>query len=471
MPEAGHTTEKLKRDVHEALKLWHNPRVEANPLDYLYLFQQIQSQGVDSPQQATNQIILRALEILAVDYREEADLLRLRFLDGKRMYQVASQLSLSEPTAYKKQRGALDRLTAALQELEAQAREAYQAELEKRLQLGPNVELIGVEESLEQLLKLLMSPGAPWLIAIEGLGGIGKTALASAVVRRPELSARFRAIAWVSAKQQDFVFGVGLTQPNRPALDVDALTDALLEQLGQPLSLVQSPQEKRLALSKLLKKEPHLIVIDNLETVIDYQILLPTLRDLANPGKFLLTSRHSLRAHPDVFCLSLEELTRADAVRLIRHEARVRGLPLLLNASEAQLQSIYEVVGGNPLALKLITGQISILSLSQVLENLKQAQGKEIDELYTYIYWQIWHALDPASQQLLLVMPLAQEGTLGQLAALCQLKIHELSHALRQLVTLSLVEVRGSLEDRRYTIHRLTETFLLNEAIRWQLLL
>jgi hypothetical protein len=126
-------------------------------------------------------------------------------------------------------------------------------------------------------------------------------------------------------------------------------------------------------------------VIDNLETVTDYQALLPTLRELANPSKFLLTSRHSLRAHPDVFCLNLEELNQADTIRLIRYEAKVRGLSMLLNADDTQLQRIYEVVGGNPLALKLVIGQIAVLSLSQVLENLKQAQGKEIDALYTYI--------------------------------------------------------------------------------------
>ena len=130
--------------------------------------------------------------------------------------------------------------------------------------------------------------------------------------------------------------------------------------------------------------------------------------------------------------------------------------------------SIYKVAGGNPLALKLIVGQICVLPLSQVLQNLKQARGKAIDDLYTYIYWQAWHALDTASQKLLLIMPLVQGGTFEQLAALSEFLRDELEEALDHLIRLSLVEVRGDFEQRRYQIHRLTETFLLHEVIKWK---
>ncbi|MBN1993748.1 MAG: hypothetical protein JW953_13685, partial [Anaerolineae bacterium] len=126
------------------------------------------------------------------------------------------------------------------------------------------------------------------------------------------------------------------------------------------------------------------------------------------------------------------------------------------------------VVGGNPLALKLVVGQTAFLPLSQVLDNLKAARGKSIADLYTFIYWQAWHMLDPAGQQALLVMPLAQEGTLPQLLVLSRLEPADLHQALQQLITLSLVQVKGGLEKRRYSIHRLTETFLLTEAITWQ---
>jgi hypothetical protein len=76
--------------------------------------------------------------------------------------------------------------------------------------------------------------------------------------------------------------------------------------------------------------------------------------------------------------------------------------------------------------------------------------------------------LDSVSQQTLLMMPLAQNGTLDQLMSLTQLEEGELNPALQQLARLSLVQVGGDVRERRYMIHRLTETFLLNEAIKWK---
>ena len=65
-------------------------------------------------------------------------------------------------------------------------------------------------------------------------------------------------------------------------------------------------------------------------------------------------------------------------------------------------------------------------------------------------------------------MPLAQGGKLEQLISLSELEVEEVERGLEQLVNLSLVEVRGDIDERRYYIHRLTETFLLDEVIKWQ---
>ncbi len=353
----------------------------------------------------------------------------------------------------------------ALTELSSPA--DFQTNLE-RLAMPPEQCLFGVSQKQQQLRRILEQAEAPWLIAIDGIGGIGKTSLASALVREIMPAGQFYDIAWVSARQEEFLPGAGLQQIDRPALDVDTLTDALLEQLDDRGLLSLSAEEKVAALTNLLKEHPYLIIIDNLETVVDYQALLPLLRKLANPSKFLLTSRHSLYAHSDVFCLSLSELNRADTFAFLRYEAEVRGLPELTEAPQAALADIYQVIGGNPLALKLVVGQIRVLPLPQVLENLKQARGKKIEEMYTYIYWQAWHALTSPGQKVLLVMPLAQGGTIDQLTALSEVAGDELDQALEQLVGLSLVEVGGDIEQRRYHIHRLTEAFLLTEVIKWQ---
>jgi transcriptional regulator with XRE-family HTH domain len=339
----------------------------------------------------------------------------------------------------------------------------------KRLELPPEQQLFGVDQKQAQLRDLIEQAKAPWIVVVDGIGGIGKTSLANSLVHEIMPQDRFYDIAWVSAKQEEFQPSTGLRPLERPALDVDTLIDTLLEQLHSTLPLSYSTEEKLAILTSLLKQQAYLIVIDNLETVVDYETLLPLLRKVAGPSKFLLTSRHHLYAHSDVFCLSLEELNQADTIALLKHEADVRGLSALANAPQIALENIYDMVGGNPLALKLVIGQIGVLPLSQVLENLKEARGKKTEELYNYIYWQAWHALDPVSREVLLVMPLVQGGAFAQLTALSQFELDELSQALEHLSALSLVEVSGDdLEQHRYRIHRLTETFLLTEVAKWQ---
>ncbi|MBI1878743.1 MAG: hypothetical protein HYR94_11060 [Chloroflexi bacterium] len=457
---------RLQQSIHDAFKAGHTPDADANPFAWLQLFHQARREaGTD--REATHTVLLSLLEALAVDRNDDAELLRAYFFDEKKMRLIAKARNISEPTAYRKKDEIITQLALILQAKELQARAEWQRKLEARLDLPPAIPLIGVDHHLDRLAKVVASPEPPWVVCIDGLGGIGKTALAGALLRQPWIPGHFHNVAWVSAKQQQFSPGVGLTQVSGPAINAAALTDALLEQLDSSVSLSLPPPQKAAALFEVMKKAPYLIVIDNLETVNDYQSLLPTLLKLAAPSKVLLTSRYSLRTHPDVFTLSVEELSRDHTIQFIRQEATVKGLAAVINAPEPKLQRMYDVVGGNPLALKLVVGQIAVLSLSHVLENLKRAKGKPIDDLYTYIYWQAWRLLDAASQKTFLLMPLAHDGTVEQLLKLTQLDIDELNPALQQLAELSLVQVGGTMEERRYTIHRLTETFLLNEAIAW----
>lgn len=332
----------------------------------------------------------------------------------------------------------------------------------------PQQRLFGIDKVMQRLQSLLADSDASSLVAIDGIGGIGKTSVAAKLVEYFAERAEYVDILWISAKQQEFLPEQGLQTIAQPALDEEELLNAILEQVGETLYLSVPLAEKRLTANQRLRDAPHLVVVDNLETVTDYEALLPIIRQLAGPTRFLLTSRRSLRAHGDVFNLSLNELGYADAVALIRHEAQQRGIDALADAPEQQLASIYEVVGGNPLALKLVIGQLCFLPLTQVLDNMQLARGREIDELYTYIYWQGWQMLDAPGRQLLLTLPLNPNSTYDELAMMSQLSDAQMQQGLAQLTELSLVEVGGELETREYRLHRLTESFLLHEVMKWQ---
>jgi len=313
-----------------------------------------------------------------------------------------------------------------------------------------------------------------WLISIEGIGGLGKTTLANAIVKEivsqysKEAEPPFVDVAWVSAKQEEYLPDRGVQSTGKPALDAESLMDQLLAQLADGPYPAGNSQEKRLALTQLLKEKTSLIVVDNLETAIDYQALLPLMRHLANPSKFLITSRVTLSGQGDLFCYSLAELAQTDALTFLRHEATSRGMTNLLAATDGQLENIYETVGGNPLALKLVLGQMQFLPLDQILSSLRQADSGHIDQLYTYIYWQAWQMLDATSRHLLLCMPIVPNASFAQLRNISGLPFDLLQPAIMKLRDVSLIEVSGDLDEPRYRLHRLTETFLMHEVVKWQ---
>ena len=155
---------------------------------------------------------------------------------------------------------------------------------------------------------------------------------------------------------------------------------------------------------------------------------------------------------------------------LLRHEAERRNIPAILTATPTDLLPIYTTVGGNPLALKLVVGQLRIHPLAVVLADLTEARTRSVEALYTYIYRRTWELLDEPAQDLLLAMPLVSEGG-GRwelLQTMVELPPADLRGALETLVSFNLVEVRGDLHTRRYTIHSLTRAFLQQQVLQWQ---
>lgn len=463
----------LARQVHDALVLWHRDPALGSPLGHLAAVQEALARPHSNLRKASNQALIDALQALAQDYPRDADLLRQRYVDALPAHVLARKANVAEVTIHKWQKQAIKRLAEILWAGETQAQQRRRARLLERLEPATYTRLFGVDQHIRRLSQVLQTPGPPHLIALEGLGGIGKTALADALLRHAIGAGLVQDFAWVSARQQVLDSGGALKPLGRPAMTADRLIEALADQLlpddARPAS---APAAQLLAsLQGRLQRGAHLLVVDNLETVVDVESLLPALRRLAGPAKFLLTTRQGLQAEPDVFHFSLPELSLADSLALVRFEAGLRNLEHVLAAGDDDLRPIYATVGGNPLALKLVTGQLYLLPLALVLENLRAARDKSTEELYRYIYWTAWQRLDATAREVLLTMPLfSQEGAdFAAVERVCDVQGAELLAALRHLASLCLVNVAGpALDQRRFSIHRLTETFVLTDVIHWR---
>ncbi len=115
-----------------------------------------------------------------------------------------------------------------------------------------------------------------------------------------------------------------------------------------------------------------------------------------------------------------------------------------------------------------MVGQVHVHSLDYVLNGLRGAQGQSALNLYTYVYRKTWDSLGENERRVLLAMPLMKEqgGGLEDVAAVSGLPLDVVGDALATLVTMNLVDARGGFDQRRYTIHSLTRTFL-HEIAHW----
>jgi WD40 repeat protein/transcriptional regulator with XRE-family HTH domain len=193
------------------------------------------------------------------------------------------------------------------------------------------------------------------VVALLGLGGIGKTSLAVNIARNA--SAHF-----------DLVLFRSLRNAPRLSFVLDTLIHAVS---ADPPALPESVVDKIALLIQLFRERRCLVVLDNLETILqpgayvgeyragyeEYGLFLQRLGEISHQSCLLLTSREkpaelgAMEGHTaPVRTLALTGLT-IDACRAILAEKELSG-------TAAEFAALTDLYGGNPLALKLVSEPI-----------------------------------------------------------------------------------------------------------------
>lgn len=459
-------------DVLTALRLWHGGDTTHWPMSTLRLGLSLSpteddySTLAETGKAANNRAVLSfGLDQLQKASPEAEELLRERFENRRDVLTVANRLNISESTLYYRQRQAISHLTEILNQQESLVSAEWRNKMESRLSIPSYEALVGIEEAEDALKNALHLENEQFIVSIDGIGGLGKTALADYLSRQMIQTTRFDEIAWVTAKHTHLsMLGRLQIESGRPALTLPLLIERLCTQFGLNENPNLTHLQRQRLLYRFIKERRCLIVIDNLETVADYQTLIPELKKWQNPSKFLLTSRIRLLSEPGIFSYSHKELNQQSALKLVRQEAKRGGFKDLTNAPDEEIVKIYDIVGGNPLALKLIIGQLRFYSLANVLERFAAKQPTETNEgIFEYIFREIWESLDNQSKTVLVSLTQAGESgfTLDHLVAVSELSETAVYNSLTGLIVSSLVDITGTLLERRYRLHRLTEIFLI----------
>ncbi len=472
--EAEISTSDLKDRVHNALRAWDKVISRKDDLlSSLVLYQDVKETSVSSassassvpmPRLKTNHVISSALLKLERQNQTFADILNNRFILSKTLGQTAELLEMTLDQIRHNQRQAIEELTAIISHDETERRKQRIHEIESKMPPSTYSALFGCDDGLDLLVSQILSAETSFVVAITGIGGIGKTALADKVTRTVVSHFRFNEIVWIRADALSL---------DNDSLDYSTAIDLFANEIAKsvaPEVAGNASRESRLArVRQVLKEEPHLIVIDNLETISNTAFLMRQLQDWASPSKFLLTTRVRPIGEASVFSYSVDSLGSADAGSLLRHHAQIIGQPDLAIATDDQASYIYDIVGGNPLALKLVVSLAMTMPVEFVLNDLTQGNTSEVELMYDRIYKRTWQALTHTQRRLLRAMPLVAEsgGSVEQIRAITALDDIELWPAMNDLVNRSLLELLGTTWERRYGVHRLTASFLQTNINHW----
>lgn len=457
---------QLQTAVHEAfVDLTRSGQGGADLLEHLLLVREElasrEAEGEHCTARRAAYVVLEDMvERLARRDEVGAKVLRYRFFEGQITRHVAARLHASPDQVNRWQRAAIENLTAILIEQETWRRQERSRLLLEDLPTPSYSRLFGTRSLQAEITEQLLRQEEPLVIALSGIGGIGKTSLADAIARQAAPELAFERIIWLRAFLDPFASDAAIERSW--AQVEESMAEALFGNAP-----VQGEVEN--LLDDMLHRTAVLMIIDNLEQKDQTIHFFDQVRRFAGPTKFLLTTRARPTVSAPVYLRSLSELDLADASDLLRYQDLVTGTKVMAEASKADIRAIYEVTGGNPLALKLVAGLSAVMSLSDILAGLQKSRPGPIENLYRQIYWQTWQTLSPDAKLLLQAMPLVAEtgGLPQQLQAFSGLPEETFWSAVHELFARSLLEVRGTVHERRYSIHRLTETFLRTEIIHW----
>src|SRR6185436_8229469 len=313
---------------------------------------------------------------------------------------------------------------------------------------------VGREEEIKNILQSLQPNSRTFIIGIEGIGGVGKSTLATEVSYRCIENDLFESVIWISAKES--ILTLHGIEPVIP--EAKTLSDILITigaSLGNPTIGNLSIQDQIKRAYNLLARQTTLLVLDNFESLskTEQRDILDFLRRSPITLKVAITSRERVSEGQ---IIRLQGLSFEESNALLEWDAQQKNIHL----TKDQNKYLVELTGGLPLALLWVQGQIAVLgySVTQVLDKLSLDTDIPILQ---YCFNHSWNLLRHSNEKKLLFILALQPEAVSR-AALKEITgiedADDFDNAISDLLQLTLLEPEP---DRDYfSILPLTRRFI-----------
>ncbi|MEM7618052.1 MAG: NB-ARC domain-containing protein, partial [Pseudomonadota bacterium] len=232
---------------------------------------------------------------------------------------------------------------------------------------------IGRQTELQDLLKLISPEYRQHITIVEGIGGIGKTALVLEAAylcltkdnKNSEFTTpQFEAIIFTSAKDS-YLNPFGLLKRPIKQENLLQIYSIISDVLDAPfIKQAKGIKNQTQLVYGTLSNHNTLLIVDNMETMKeeDKQEVLSFLSDLPSSTQAVITTRRKIVLYNSIF---LESLSEKHSLQLIQQQAKEKNTEI----SQGQSKKLYDRFGGVPLALIYTVGQkASGYSLETILD-------------------------------------------------------------------------------------------------------
>lgn len=251
---------------------------------------------------------------------------------------------------------------------------------------------IGRKDELEKLMEYLSNDYPQTIIEVDGIGGVGKTALvleaaylclekrenclpSNFLLNNNVSVPYFGCIIWVSAKENQLLSD-GITRILEAPRTLQEIYRKIAYIFQCPAILNNSDGTHiDKIISKLKEQSPkrNLLIIDNLETITDKRTVVNFIAALHNT-KILITTRENVCNYANI---CLESLSDNESIELINQQLKLAKISL----NDEQITRLCDACSGIPLAIIYTIGRLSVnknISPSKfdgVIDQLKDADG------------------------------------------------------------------------------------------------
>jgi hypothetical protein len=279
-----------------------------------------------------------------------------------------------------------------------------------------------------------------FVTSLTGIGGVGKTALASWVVLKAYEKRWFDFIVSVSAKDR-ILTSEGIFATSSTFSSLDDLLHEICETTGfTPYDAISSIDERsRRVKEDILGLFNGLLFVDNLETVDDPR-LVQFLEELPIPTKAIVTSRKA-KIRVSNYPIDIGPFNELEAIAFLEETSRACGKESIAEITNAEKLVVVDACDRIPLVIEWLVGRAKAPEQAVTLARGLAKEGRHGEELLEFSFRRVYEEMTSGQRSVLRVLALTNRPLpIEALAVGSKLPIHEISDVVEELKDYSLVE-------------------------------